>query len=196
MSISNVFGIYGESDSGKTTLIVQLVTRLTTEGYQVATVKQTNKAISMDMKEKDTWRHHQAGAPLVVFSSRKETNFLFNTSLHMSEILQRISYFGSFDYIFVEGADDPKIPKIRVGSGKKRTNTIATYKDNFHEILGLLKKTGLKPQNVPDLSIRVNGKDVPLTEFPKRIISNVVVSLVESLKGVNDVRSVTLELQR
>ncbi len=196
MSAPNVFGIYGESDSGKTTLMVQLVTQLTTEGYQVATVKQTNKAISMDTKEKDTWRHHQAGAPLVVFSSRKETNFLYEAPLSLSEILQKISYLGYFDYILVEGADDPRIPKIRVGSGKKRSNTIATYKDNFQEILGLLKKTETKSSLVPDLCIRVNGKNIPLTDFPTKIISNMIVSMAESLKGVADVHSVSLELRR
>ena len=196
MSISRVFGIYGESDSGKTTLLVQLVTRLTTEGYRVATVKQTHKAISMDTKEKDTWRHHQAGAALVVFSSRKETNFLYDTPLGISEILQRISYFGSFDYILIEGADDPRLPKIRIGTGKKRSNTIATYTNNFHEILSLLKKSDSEPSMDPDLRIRVNGKDVPLTEFPAKIISNMIVSMVESLKGVADVHSVSLELKR
>jgi molybdopterin-guanine dinucleotide biosynthesis protein B len=69
MSTSTVFGIYGNSDSGKTTLIVKLVEQFVKEGYLIATIKQTKKAISMDTKRKDTWRHHGAGAELVVFSS-------------------------------------------------------------------------------------------------------------------------------
>ncbi len=196
MSTLKVFGVYGESDSGKTTLIVQLVTRLTTEGYKVATVKQTNKAISMDTKDKDTWRHHHAGAHLVVFSSRSETNFLLDGPLSSSEILQRISNVGRFDFILIEGADDPSIPKIQIGSGKKRSNTIATYKNNFQEIFCLLKKERTIRSSASDLSIRVNGIDVPLTQFPAQIISNTIIGMLESLKTVQDIRTVTIELKR
>jgi molybdopterin-guanine dinucleotide biosynthesis protein B len=196
MSTSKVFGVYGESDSGKTTLIVQLVTRLSKEGYQIATVKQTNKEISMDTKNKDTWRHHQAGAGLVVFSSRSETNFLLDKSLSFSEMLQSISDLGCFDLILVEGADDPDIPKIQVGPCKKRSNTIATYNDNFQEILALLKKEGTLQPSTPDLCIRVNGKIVPLTEFPAQIISNTIVGMLGSLKTVQDIHMVSIILKR
>jgi molybdopterin-guanine dinucleotide biosynthesis protein B len=196
MSTSKVFGVYGESDSGKTTLIVQLVTRLSKEGYQLATVKQTNKEISMDTKNKDTWRHHKAGARLVVFSSRSETNFLLDNSLSFSEMLRRISGFGCFDFILVEGADEPDIPKIQVGSGKKRSNTIAIYHDNFQEILALLKKEGTPQPSAPDLCIRVNGKIIPLTQFPAQIISNTIVGMLTSLKTVQDIHMVSIELKR
>lgn len=196
MFTSKVFGVYGESDSGKTTLIVQLVTRLSKEGYHVATMKQTNKEISMDTKNKDTWRHHQAGASLVVFSSRSETNFLLDKSQSFSEMLRSISGFGIFDFILVEGADDPDIPKIQVGSGKKRSNTIATYNDNFQVILALLKKEGTSQPSSSHLCIRVNGKIIPLTQFPAQIISNTIVGMLGSLKTVQDIHIVSIELKR
>jgi len=196
MSTPIVFGIYGESDSGKTTLIVQLVARLTKEGYRVATVKQTNKAISMDTTNKDTWMHHHAGAHLVVFSSRSETNFLLDAPLSSSEILRRISEFGNFDFILVEGADDPDIPKIQVGLGRRRSNTIAVYKDNFQEIFALLKKQTTIQPSPSDLSIKVNGMDIPLTQFPAQIISNTIVGMLGSLKNVQDIHKVTIELKR
>jgi molybdopterin-guanine dinucleotide biosynthesis protein MobB len=196
MSAPRVYGVYGESDSGKTTLIVQLVSRLTKERYQVATMKQSNKTISMDTKNKDTWRHHQAGAHLVVFSSRSETNFLLDAPLSSSEILRRISEFGNFDFILVEGADDPDIPKIQVGKGRKRSNTIAVYKNNFQEIFALLKKQAMIQLSPSDLSIKVNGMDIPLTEFPAQIISNTIVGMLGSLKNVQDIHTVTIELKR
>lgn len=196
MSAPRVFGVYGESDSGKTTLIVQLVSQLTKEGYQVATMKQSNKTISMDTKNKDTWRHHQAGAHLVVFSSRSETNFLLDAPLSSSEILQRISEFGNFDFILVEGADDPDIPKIQVGFGRKRNNTIAVYKNNFQEIFALLKKQATIQPSPSDLSIKVNGMDIPLTQFPAQIISNTIVAMLGSLKNVQDIHTVTIELKQ
>ena len=195
MSVPKVFGVYGESDSGKTTLIIQLVSRFTQEGFQVATVKQTNKAISMDTKQKDTWRHHQAGAHLVVFSSKSETDFLLDTSLSSAEIVRRIIEFRAVDFILIEGADDPDVPKIRVGSGKKRVNTIATYTNNFHEIFCLLKTCKPLESYIPDLRIHVNGKNIPLTEFPSQIISNTIIGMIGSLKGVQEIHSIILELK-
>jgi molybdopterin-guanine dinucleotide biosynthesis protein B len=104
-----VLGIYGSSDTGKTTLIVELVKHLTTEGYKVATIKRTNKAISLDTAEKDTWRHHTAGAQLTVFSSASETDFLMYTPMNTLEAVQRITDFDYYDIVLIEGADDPHI---------------------------------------------------------------------------------------
>jgi molybdopterin-guanine dinucleotide biosynthesis protein MobB len=196
MSLPMAIGIYGNSDTGKTTLLVQLVSKLTDEGYNVATVKQTKKAISMDMKNKDTWRHHDAGASLVVFSSGCETDFLLQKTMSISEIIPRILGFGCYDLVFIEGANDQNIPKIQVGTGKKRKNTIASYNDNFKELMTIVKKYLKKKTSLPTLCITVNGKNIPLTEFPEEIISKTVLGLVGSLKGVQTINEVTLQLKR
>ena len=196
MSTSTVFGIYGYSDSGKTSLIVKLVEQLIKEGYLIATIKQTKKAISMDTKRKDTWRHQDAGAELVVFSSICETDFLLNKSKSTSEIIRRITEFGCYDIILVEGADDPSIPKIQIGTGKKRENTIASFEDNFNEILKIIKrKIKMKP-SLQRLCITVNGINIPLTDFPEQIITNTIVGMLGSLKDVQNIKEVTIQLKR
>jgi len=191
-----VFGVYGDSDTGKTTLIVHLVTQLTKDGYKVATVKQTKKEISMDTENKDTWRHHVAGATLVVFASRCETDFLFHGNMRTSEIVRRISEFGGVDCILIEGADDPAIPKIQVGRGKKRANTIALFKDNPKELFSLIKKELQKKPSLPDLIITVNGKVIPLTQFPEQIITNTINGILRSLKGVQNIKEATIQLKQ
>jgi molybdopterin-guanine dinucleotide biosynthesis protein B len=196
MSTSTVFGVYGNSNTGKTTLIVQLVSHLTKEGYMVATIKQTKKAISMDTKNKDTWRHHDAGAKLVVFSSLCETDFLLNKSMSTFEIIRRITEFGCYDIILVEGADDPSIPKIQIGVGKKRENTIASYEDNFNEILKIIKRELKMKPSLQRLRLTVNGKNIPLTEFPEQIITNTIVGMLGSLKDVQNIEEVTIQLKR
>jgi molybdopterin-guanine dinucleotide biosynthesis protein MobB len=150
----------------------------------------------MDTENKDTWRHHDAGANLVVFSSRCETDFLFYNKMNTIEIVRRISEFGGFDCILIEGADDPILPKIQIGNGKKRTNTIATYKGNPKEFLTLIKKELQRKSSVPGLSITVNGKLVPLTEFPEQIITNTIVGMLRSLKGVQDIREASIQLKQ
>ena len=196
MSMPSVFGVYGVSNTGKTTVLAQLVTRLFKDGYRVATVKQTNKAISMDMERKDTWRHRQAGAQLVVFSSRCETNFLLSTRQSTSEILQKISGFGDFDVILIEGVDAPDVPKIQIGSGKKRPNTVCVFKNNIEEILSFIKKGIQRKHSDNPLSIQVNGKEIPLSPFPAQIIANTILGMLRSLKEVDDINEVRIELHQ
>jgi molybdopterin-guanine dinucleotide biosynthesis protein B len=193
MSTSTVFGIYGNSDSGKTTLIVKLVGHLVKEGYLIATIKQTKKAISIDTKRKDTWRHHGAGAELVVFSSICETDFLLNKSMSTSEIIRRITDFGCYDIILIEGADDPCIPKIQMGVGKKRENTIASYEDNFNETLKIIKRELKMKPSLQRLCIAVNGRNIPLTDFPEQIITNTIVGMLGSLKNIQKIKEFSIQ---
>ena len=134
-----VVGFYGKTDIGKTSLIVRLVKRLTDEGYNIATVKNTDKNIGMDTRGKDTWHHSEAGATVVVLSSPVETDFIIKNKKTEKEIIDQITLMGQYDFILVEGARDPAIQKIRLGNIEKRENTIAQYHENFEEIVNLIK---------------------------------------------------------
>ena len=47
-----------------------------------------------------------------------------------------------------------------------------------------------------ELSIKVNGEDVRLTDFPREIITNLILAILKSLKDVDeDVKSVVIELK-
>lgn len=141
MKNPTVLGFYGESDTGKTTLITKIIERLVAEGLTVATVKITDKEIGMDAKGKDTWRHSEAGSKLVVLSSPIETDFILKERKSINEVIQHINWLGEYDVILVEGAKDSDIPKIRIGDTPERENTILTYKDDFEEIIKTIKNT-------------------------------------------------------
>jgi molybdopterin-guanine dinucleotide biosynthesis protein B len=134
-----VIGIYGKSDTGKTTLIIDIIKQLSDEGFKIATIKITDKKIGIDTKGKDTWKHGEAGARLVVLSSPKGTNFLLKRSEDILEIIDIIYTLGEYDLVIIEGANDKYTPKIRIGDIEKRENTIFTYTDDFFEIIELLK---------------------------------------------------------
>ena len=197
MSVPAIFGFYGSSNTGKTTLIVKIIEKLAKEGYKVATIKKTDKKIGIDKKEKDTWKHGQAGAKLVVFSSPCETDFIVKENMKTKDIIQNISEMGCHDAILVEGAHDSSIPKIRLGDIEERDNTIGYYQDNFEEIFKLIKKeidkrTVLDNQNI---SVRVNEKAVSLSEFPADIIKNGIVGMLRSLKGVDKIDEVEIRFK-
>ncbi|HEX3015676.1 MAG TPA: molybdopterin-guanine dinucleotide biosynthesis protein B, partial [Desulfobacteria bacterium] len=64
-----VISIVGKSNVGKTTLIEKLIAELKRRGFKVATVKHDVHGFEIDIPGKDTWRHAQAGADVVVISS-------------------------------------------------------------------------------------------------------------------------------
>lgn len=191
-----VFGIYGESDTGKTTMIVHLITQLTSEGYKVATIKRTNKPISLDTVQKDTWRHHDAGATLTVFSSTTETDFLIKGPMNSYQMIQRITDFDYYDIVLIEGADEPRIKKIQVGTGVQRENTVCRYDNNIEELVRRIKEEIQTKTHVQKLRITVNGKNVPLTEFPESFITNTLEGMLRSLKGVDRVDTLTIDLKK
>lgn len=139
MTTPSIIGFYGESNTGKTTLIVKIINRLSKDGFNVASVKISNKKISIDSECKDTWKHAEAGSKLVVFSSENETDFLLKRKISNNEIVDNIKRLGNYDIILVEGANDENIPKIRMGEIKERKNTIFTYDDDFEELINFIK---------------------------------------------------------
>ncbi len=109
-----VFGVIGRSDSGKTGLVCKLVEELQALGYDVATIKHTRGDFTIDSEDKDTWRHAEAGAGLVIFSTPDETDFLFRRHLSLEDMLSHVETFGDYDLVLVEGMKDESIPKISV----------------------------------------------------------------------------------
>ena len=67
-----IFAISGYKNSGKTTLTVKLVKRLTEQGYRVATIKHDGHDFEPDVPGTDSYRHRMAGAcGCAVFSANR-----------------------------------------------------------------------------------------------------------------------------
>ena len=119
----------GPSNSGKTTLIVNISQMLKKYGYKVCIVKHDpkDKAI-FDVEGKDSWKFSQTGADVAVVSPNKTT--LFKQS--PSSIDEIVTMFGDFDYLLVEGLKTLPLPRIAVFRGSldekyfEMTDAIAT----------------------------------------------------------------------
>lgn len=134
-----IIGFYGESNTGKTTLIVEIIKKLTVEGLKVATIKITDKKIGIDTKEKDTWKYTNAGSELVIFSSPIETDFIHMKSIETNSLFDYIKNQGEYDIVIVEGARDKNIPKVRLGDILERENTLITYDGDFDRLFKIIK---------------------------------------------------------
>jgi molybdopterin-guanine dinucleotide biosynthesis protein MobB len=73
MTQSRRVHIVGRKNSGKTTLVCDLVTELSRRGLKVATVKHTHHHHELDTPGKDSHRHREAGAAAVGILSPQMT---------------------------------------------------------------------------------------------------------------------------
>jgi len=46
-----------------------------------------------------------------------------------------------------------------------------------------------------DINIQVNGEDVRLTDFPREIITNILLAMLRSLKGVENIKDVVIKME-
>jgi len=73
-----IVSVAGTKNTGKTALVTILVSELVRRGFRVGTVKHTH--VKLDLEEKDTWKHREVGAQLVVGAGGEETFFITNES--------------------------------------------------------------------------------------------------------------------
>ena len=110
-----IVGVAGTKDTGKTTLVTRIVRELTKRGYQVATIKHTHH--DFDLEGKDTWKHREAGAELVV-GSGENTFFLFKGKMDLDKIIKIVEKIKDPDYILIEGLKHSKYSKISTTNSK------------------------------------------------------------------------------
>ena len=115
-----VLSIVGRSDSGKTTLMVKLVRRLSRKGYRVGTIKHYRHAFEIDQPGKDSYRHFHAGSVACVIAS--EGKLALVRRLDKPPRLEGIvaDYFRGLDLVLAEGfkrGRQPKIEVLRSGTG-------------------------------------------------------------------------------
>ena len=109
-----VLGLIGRPDCGKTTLIEKLIPALAKQGIGIGTIKHHHGIIQMDTPGKDTWRHKQAGARVVLLSSPSGLGLIRDTpgDTPVEELVSQ--YFQDVDLVIAEGYKGALFPKIEV----------------------------------------------------------------------------------
>ncbi len=108
-----VVAFVGGHDSGKTSILVELVPRLKARGLKVGTIKHTSRDVEDDVAGKDSQRHAAAGAAVAaLMTPRRATARRFGQEETIEEVLRR--EFSGCDLVLVEGYKSLPIPKIEV----------------------------------------------------------------------------------
>jgi molybdopterin-guanine dinucleotide biosynthesis protein B len=211
-----IISIVGKSDSGKTTLIEKLVPELTRRGYRVATVKHDMHEFEVDREGKDSWRHKQAGAHTVVISSPKKIALIRDVErdLKLEEIRDKL--IQDVDLILTEGYKKDVQPKIEVFREEKHKELLCTKEDNLVGIVsnktfdigvscfflddmkGLadyIESRFIASERKGEISLQVDGKNITLTAFVRKILTKTIKGMVSSLKGCETSESIEIRIE-
>jgi len=209
-----VVSIVGKSKSGKTTFLEKLIRELKARGYHVATIKHTHHDQSFDQPQKDSWRHMQAGSEAVILSAPNGITMMKAVPQKMT-VDEIARLFGEdYDIILTEGFSRGSAPKIevhrkQVGSPlRSATKRIAIVTDepletktrqfSLEDVKGvadLLEKGFIKPQR-ERVSLYVNDTPIPLSVYPRQMITSVLLAMACCLKGVGEVKNLQIFLRR
>jgi molybdopterin-guanine dinucleotide biosynthesis protein B len=199
-----IVSIVGKSDSGKTTLIEKIIPELTRRGYRVTTVKHDLHGFEIDTEGKDSWRHKQAGAQGVIISSPQKVALIRDVERDMSLEELRNAFGADTDLILAEGFKKDVQPKIEVFRKEEHREPLCTKEDNLiaiasnqpfdigvpcldiddvEGIVNLIESTFLKGNRKEEISLRINGKRIPLSPFVGKFLIRSIKGMISALKG-------------
>ena len=211
-----IISIVGKSDSGKTTLIEKLVPELTRRGYRVATVKHDVHGFEVDQEGKDSWRHKKAGAHTVIISSPQKIALIRDVEKDstLDEIRRR--WVQDVDLLLSEGYKKDVQPKIEVFRKEKHKKLLCAKKDNliaivsnrkfnvgvpcFHleDMKGLsnfIEKEFLKSKKEKEVSLKVDGKPIPMTPFVREFLTKTIKGMLSALRGCEKSKRIEIYIE-
>jgi molybdopterin-guanine dinucleotide biosynthesis protein B len=110
--------IIGRKNSGKTTLIVDLIHELNSRGWRVGTIKHTHHHHELDTPGKDSHRHREAGASAVGILSPQMNAIFWPRDRSHDNASNKYHQFDSLmhecDIVLVEGDSSATAPRIEV----------------------------------------------------------------------------------
>jgi len=152
--------VAGQSNTGKTTVLCDIIKELKARGYRVCTIKHDVHGFEIDKPGKDTWKHAQAGADIVAISSPQKLAIIerVEEEYSLDDVIKRIS---NVDIIITEGYKRENKPKLEVF--RKEVSEDLCSRDD--ELFAIITDTPFK-------------KDIPQFDFTQ---IKGAVDLIESL---------------
>lgn len=131
--IMRIFGVIGWKNSGKTHLMVRLVSEITSRGYSVSTIKHAHHALTFSTCDEDGEEQRPAGAHEAIFSSPTRWSLTKEVPPAadedpLSELVQRLE---SVDLVLVEGYKLEGHPKLEAHRAGSKRDLIAREDDRI-----------------------------------------------------------------
>lgn len=213
---SSVVTFIGWHDSGKTTLVKQVVAELTKMDYRVAVIKSSNDTgIQFDTPGTDTSLHKEAGADSVMLVAPDQMVLQTkNSGLSLRTLAHR--YFPDVDIVIGEGFKTAKkIPKIEVfrnldqrlrdevqgviAVATNLTGVEGNYVfglDQAAEIARFIEKRFITRKSGKETTVLlVNGNKVPIKDYIQEVLAGTVHGFVKTLKLDKEITAIELRIK-
>ena len=110
-----LFGVVGWKNSGKTTLMANLVRELNGRGFAVSVIKHAHERFDIDHRGRDSFHLREAGAHQIALSSPRRFALMRELRNEPELQFEEIhSYVGPCDLVLVEGFKREAFPKIEI----------------------------------------------------------------------------------
>ncbi len=116
-----ILAISGVKNSGKTTLIQNIIPVLKSQGLRVSTIKHDGHDFEPDVPKTDTFKHRKSGANGVAIFSKNR--FMITKECETDE-KALIEFFKDSDIILLEGFKNSDYPKIEIVRGENSKDTV------------------------------------------------------------------------
>ena len=200
-----IFAFVGNSNTGKTHLITQLVPELKQRGYSVAVIKHCAHGFEIDTDGKDSSSFIEAGADAVSMTSPEQLAVLRRNQNQPNPESIAVKYFERPDIVLVEGfKGDNTIKKIEVLK-KGISEKIETPPEELFAVVSDFDVDTDKPVFQPDqinqiadkiqgsvtkrkssIALHVDGDSIPMNDFVQKIFTNAILGMVGSLEGITE----------
>ncbi len=211
-----IISIVGRAESGKTTLLESLIVELRQRGYKVAVIKHAGEDFELDKPNKDSWRFSQAGSEAVVLSSPHKVAVTRQVERDLSPHELSLLIGWDYDLILVEGFKKSSHPKIEVHRREQGSELVSPTqqllaivtdepldvdvpqfsRDKIQGLADLIEKNLQAQLKGEDVELLVNGAPVSVNLYVRDLLARILVAMVSSLKGVREVKSLSISLRR
>lgn len=130
--------IIGRKNSGKTTLVENLVSRLIGRGFRVGTIKHTHHGHELDAPGKDSHRHRKAGASVVGILSRDMSAVFQPVEVladHDDRYEKIAPLYTTCDMVIVEGNSMTTEIKLEVWRAEVQEEPMAAQDSTIHAVI-------------------------------------------------------------
>ena len=138
------FGIAGWQNSGKTTLVKNLIPTFAKKGLTVSTIKHAHHNFDIDKPGKDSYEHRRAGAQEVLISSKHRWALIHEkgdkNEPNLHELLSKLK---PVDLVLIEGFKKENHSKLEVYRGKLRKELICQTDPKICMVVSDIKLSGL-----------------------------------------------------
>jgi molybdopterin-guanine dinucleotide biosynthesis protein MobB len=111
----NVIGVVGWKNSGKTRLVVDLVSEFKARNLSVSTVKHAHHGFDIDQPGKDSFQHREAGAGEVMIASSQRWALISEHGLgERPPLNELVAQMAPADVILAEGFKADPHPKLEI----------------------------------------------------------------------------------